>query len=193
MVQGFLLDRIDVHGDRAAVDEAPKLAAHVHPGAAAAAPAGFDDAPLGAQEALDEARLVADPFPLQFFPGGMALAAVGARKGDRGPVARPGGGTDQGGERVKGEEKSSLMACEKPLPQGGGEAQPSPAEDRDDPGQRLEEIPSGDHGRLPGCVSEETHWTAAINRGILSLLRGKGKGGLSVSGGIFKQTKVGPF
>ena len=142
MVEGLLLDRIDVDGDRAAVDEAPELAAHVHPGAAAAPLAGLDDAPLGAQEALDEPRLVADPLPLQLFPGGMALAAVGAGEGDGGPPARPGGEADQVAVHVEGEEGSGALAEQEALPEGGGEAQSRPAEDRGHPGQRLDESAS---------------------------------------------------
>ena len=91
MVEGFLLDRVDVDGDRAAVDEAPQLAADVHPGAAAAALAGLDDAALGAQEALDDPRLVADPFPLQLFPGRHGTGGSRRRRGGRRSRSAPGG------------------------------------------------------------------------------------------------------
>ena len=116
MIQGLLLDRIDVDGDRTAVDETPELAAHVHPGAAAAAPAGFDDTPLGAEEALDEPRLVAGPFPLQLFPGGVTLAAVGAGEGDGGPPARLGRLADQVALHVEGEEGGAVLTEQKALP-----------------------------------------------------------------------------
>ena len=160
MVEGLLLDRVDVGADRAAVDEASQLAAHVHPGAAAAPLTCPDDASLRAQEALDDPRLVADPLSLQLFPGGMARAAVGAGEGDGGPPARPGGEADQVAVRIEGEEGSGVFAEQEMLPERRSEAQSRPAEDRGDPGQRLQETATGDHGLivLPG--------TSARNNGI---------------------------
>ena len=80
---------------------------------------------------------MADAFPFQDFRGGVARTAVGAGEGDGGPEARPRGETDQVGLRIEGEEATGVAARKQALPEGGGETQPRPAEDRGDPGQRL--------------------------------------------------------
>jgi len=141
-------------GHWTAVNEALQFAVYIHPGAAAAPAAHLDDAALGAQETFDDPCLVTFPLSRQIFLRVMALAAVGAGERHGGPITRPGGGTDQGGLRVEGEEEAAMIVRQQALPEGGGEAQPRPAEDRGDPGQCLYENASGDHGFLPGCPYE---------------------------------------
>ena len=137
VVEGLLLDRVDVNRDRMAIDEALQFAADVHPGAAAAALAGPQHTTLGAQKALDHPGLMADGFPFQDFQRGVACAAVGASLGDGGPEARPRGETDQIGLRIEGEEQPGIAARQQALPEGRGETEPRPAEDWGDPGQGL--------------------------------------------------------
>ena len=55
VVEGLLLDRVDVHRQRSAVRQAPQLPADVLAHAAAAAGPGLDGAPLGAELAEDGA------------------------------------------------------------------------------------------------------------------------------------------
>ena len=77
---------------------------------------------------------------------------------------------DQDGLRVEGEEKAAMIVREQALPEGGGEAQSRPAEDRGDPGQSLQKVTSGEQGLFPGGPSENPVTLAAgpeIQQGIV--------------------------
>jgi len=148
VVEGLLLDRVDMDADRPAVDEALQFAADVHPGAAAAAFARLDDATLSAEKAFDDFGFMPLALPREKLRGDVARAAIIAGQRHGGPKTGPGGQAHQVGSGIEGEEKTGVAARKQALPEWRGEAQTCPAEDRGDPGQRSEKSPSGDHGRL---------------------------------------------
>ena len=94
VVEGLLLDRVDVHRGRAAVDQAAQLAVDVRPGAALPALAGADVAALRAEQAANGCRGV------RVGLGGgratrVARGAVGARERRGRPVAGLRGGVQE--------------------------------------------------------------------------------------------------
>jgi hypothetical protein len=79
MIEGFLLDGVDMDGYGTSVDEAAQFSVYVHARPAPSPITGFDNTAVGAKEAFHNVFLMNMVLPMNSIPVAMTGHALGAR------------------------------------------------------------------------------------------------------------------